>query len=147
MALSDAPEFVAEASAALLEVAVAARANAYAPYSRYAVGAAVRTSDGRTFVGVNVESASYGLTVCAERNAVAAAAAAGVRPGQLVEVAVAAPDGPHEVSPCGACRQILGEWAAPQATVHTRAVPGGRSGRHDVAALLPHAFALRPQQA
>lgn len=146
MALSDAARLVDKASAALLEVAAAARANAYAPYSRYAVGAAVRTSDGRTFVGVNVEAASYGLTVCAERNAVAAAAAAGVRPGELVAVAVAAPDGPGEVSPCGACRQVLCEWAAPRATLHTRAVPGGREASHQLAALLPHAFVLAPAE-
>lgn len=143
MALKGGPSFLAEASRALLEVAVAARAHAYAPYSDYAVGAAVRTADGRTFVGVNVESASYGLTVCAERNAVAAAAAAGVRPGELVEVALSATAKLGEVTPCGACRQVLLEWTAPGATLHTRALPDAQEATHPVASLLPHAWGHR----
>ena len=145
MALTSGPNFVEENREALLAVAQAARANAYAPYSHYAVGAAVRASDGRTFIGVNVEAASYGLTVCAERNAVAAAAAAGVRPGQLVEIAVVAPENPGEVAPCGACRQVLIDWAAPDAPVRTRALPGGAETTHTVGELLPHAFALPPE--
>ena len=90
----------------LVQAARAARAHAYAPYSGYAVGAAVLTDDGRVFAGCNVENASYGLSVCAERVAVFCAIAAGTR--RLVAAAVCTPDGG---TPCGACRQVLLEFA------------------------------------
>lgn len=90
---------------ALVAAARAARANAYAPYSRYAVGAAVRCDDGRVFTGANVENASYGATVCAERVAVWSAAAAGAR--RIVAAAVVTEGGG---SPCGLCRQVLFEF-------------------------------------
>jgi cytidine deaminase len=76
---------------------------AYAPYSRYHVGAVVRTVDGREFAGVNVENAAYPLGVCAEKSAIVAAAAAGCRPGDLAAIGITA-------SPCGGCRQWLYEW-------------------------------------
>ena len=76
---------------------------AYAPYSRYLVGAAVLTTDGRVFEGVNVENAAYPLGVCAERTALARAATEGVRPGEVEAVAITA-------SPCGGCRQWLHEF-------------------------------------
>jgi cytidine deaminase len=82
--------------------AVNVAAQAYAPYSRFLVGAAVRTRDGRIFLGVNVENAAYPLGVCAEKSALAAAATAGCRPGDLEAIAVTA-------SPCGGCRQWLVE--------------------------------------
>jgi cytidine deaminase len=85
---------------ALLEEARRAAESAYAPYSRFHVGAAVLARDGRVFAGSNVENASYGLTLCAERSALARAVAEGVRPGEVEAVAVTA-------SPCGACRQWL----------------------------------------
>jgi cytidine deaminase len=78
-------------------------ANAYAPYSSYHVGASVLTRDGRVFDGVNVENAAYPLGVCAERTAIAAAASAGVRPGEVKTIGITA-------SPCGGCRQWLYEW-------------------------------------
>jgi cytidine deaminase len=87
----------------LVARAEAAAANAYAPYSRYLVGAAVLTMDGRVFDGVNVENAAYPLGVCAEKTALAAAATAGIRPGDVSAVGVTA-------SPCGGCRQWLYEW-------------------------------------
>jgi cytidine deaminase len=91
----------------LAAAAIAVRAHAYAPASRFHVGAAVLAADGRTFVGCNVENASYGLTICAERAAVCAAVAAGVR--QLRAVAIATGlDEP--ATPCGACRQVLAEF-------------------------------------
>jgi cytidine deaminase len=82
-------------------------ANAYAPYSEYKVGAVVRTIDGREFSGVNVESAAYPLGLCAEKNAISAAAAAGVRPGDIAAIGINA-------SPCGGCRQWLHEWRIPE---------------------------------
>jgi cytidine deaminase len=90
---------------ALTEAAAAARRNAHAPYSQFAVGAAVLTAPGSIFAGCNVENASYGLTICAERAAVCAAVAAGQK--QIVAVAVATSGG-H--APCGACRQVLAEF-------------------------------------
>jgi len=85
----------------------AASRNAYAPFSKFRVGAAVLTSSGRIFTGGNVENASYGLTVCAERVAVFAAVAAGCR--QIRAVAVFA-DSPRPALPCGACLQVIGEF-------------------------------------
>ncbi len=89
----------------LIEAARRAQTHAYAPYSNFAVGAAVLGADGRVFIGCNVENSSFGLTVCAERNAVAAALVAGTRP---TAVAVIADE--EAVAPCGACRQVLAEF-------------------------------------
>lgn len=91
----------------LVELAWAAREHAYAPYSKFAVGAAVLAADGRVFPGCNVENLSFGLTNCAERVAIGTAVAAGAR--QLVAVAVVA-DTEVPISPCGACRQVLSEF-------------------------------------
>ena len=92
---------------ALVEAAWAARVNAYAPYSNFQVGAALLAADGRVFGGCNVENISYGLTNCAERVAIGAAVAAGVR--EFAAVAVVADTG-VPISPCGACRQVLAEF-------------------------------------
>jgi cytidine deaminase len=93
----------------LLERARAAAARAYAPYSNYLVGAAVRTQDGRTYEGVNVENAAYPLGICAERTAIACAVVDGCRPGDLAEIAITA-------SPCGGCRQWLHEFRIERVT-------------------------------
>ena len=91
----------------IVERAEQVAASAYAPYSNYNVGAVVRTTDGREFVGVNVENAAYPLGLCAEKNAIAAAAVAGVRPGEIAAVGINA-------SPCGGCRQWMHEWRVPE---------------------------------
>jgi cytidine deaminase len=114
---------------------------AYAPYSRFRVGAALVDADGAVFVGCNVESASYGLTVCAERNAIfAAIAAAASRPFALLAVTcLDAADG-ESCMPCGACRQIIAEHFAADAAVQI-----DRVGAFTPGELLPRAFALGPQ--
>ena len=91
----------------LYDAAVAARKNAYIPYSNFAVGAAVRCANGKIYGGCNVENASYGLCVCGERNAIFHAACAGER--EMTELCVVA-DTSGPVSPCGACRQVMREF-------------------------------------
>jgi len=128
--------------AALLAAARAARANASAPYSGFAVGAAVRAADGRMFAGCNVESSSYGLTICAERAALFAAVAAGAtgagRAPLRALCVVAA--GPRPVPPCGACRQVLFEHLAPDAPVWLVEADSGAAVRRTPAELLPDGF-------
>lgn len=120
---------------ALREAATAVREQAYAPYSRFSVGAALLATDGRIFSGANVENASYGLSLCAERSAVAQAVARGVR---AFAAAVVVAPGPAPVSPCGMCRQVLAEFA-PSFPIRCY-TPEGAVLVTSVAELLPHAF-------
>jgi len=92
---------------ALLTEARRVREMAYAPYSRFAVGAALRTKSGRVFCGCNVENLSFGLTCCAERNAVFAAIAAGEKEFEAIAIVA---DSKEPVTPCGACRQVMAEF-------------------------------------
>ncbi len=96
----------------LAESALTARLHAHAPYSKFKVGAALEHTSGRIFTGCNVENASYGLTLCAERVAVFKAISEGAMPREFTRIAVAA-DTPILTPPCGACRQILWEFCGP----------------------------------
>ena len=123
-----------DALEALVARAREARSRAYAPYSGYAVGAAVLGDDGRVFSGCNVENALYGATVCAERVALWTAVAAGLR--ELTALAVVTPNGG---TPCGFCRQVLAEFAGPDLVLAV-AGPEGRARIHRLGELLPLAW-------
>ena len=116
----------------LVDKAQEAAARSYSPYSNYAVGAVVRMKDGCEFAGVNVENAAYPLSQCAEKTAIAAAAAAGYRPGDIVAIGISA-------SPCGGCRQWLYEWQVPEVS-YCRA--DGSIGTASAAELLPDTWEL-----
>ncbi|HZC31523.1 MAG TPA: cytidine deaminase [Gaiellaceae bacterium] len=119
----------------LIRVAALQRERAYAPYSGYKVGAAVRTKRNKIHAGANVENASYGLTICAERTAVFAAVNAGDRECEAIAIVVAGDELP---SPCGACRQVLHEFGAAMRVV--LATTGGRRRATTLGELLPDAF-------
>jgi cytidine deaminase len=123
---------VRDADRELYALAETAAARAYAPYSGFHVGAAVRAHDGRVFEGVNVENAAYPLGICAERSAVARAVGEGLGPGDLDAIAITA-------SPCGGCRQWLYEFRL-QRVVYRRA--DGEFGMATPAELLPDTFEL-----
>lgn len=120
---------------ALIAAALAARENAFAPYSKFKVGAAMEDADGEIHTGCNVENATYGLTMCAERVAVFKALSEGVR--KFRRVAVAA-DTENLTPPCGACRQILWEFCGdvPVTLVNLR----GKSETYRLKELFPKAF-------
>ena len=120
----------------LLDAARAVRENAYAPYSRFKVGAAIRGASGAIYRGVNVENVAYPEGTCAEAGAIAAMVAAGET--ELVEVAVIA-DSPEPVPPCGGCRQKLAEFGAPDTPV-TLATTAGKVLHTTIGALLPGRF-------
>jgi cytidine deaminase len=120
----------------LIDFAREARKHAYAPYSNFAVGAVVESRDGRIFTGCNVENASYGLTLCAERVALGKAISEGGR--DLVRVVVTA-DTKTPIPPCGACRQLILELAGPDAEVVMTNLAGDRIFASSQA-LLPSAF-------
>src|SRR5438270_4972331 len=120
---------------ALIREAARARNNAHAPYSGFAVGAAV-LAGGKIFAGCNVENSSYPLSVCAERNAVAAAVAAGHK--RIDAVAVVG-GSRRPAAPCGGCRQVLSEFCAPDAPV-VYATPQGEKVETTLQDLLPSAF-------
>jgi cytidine deaminase len=122
----------------LVDAARAVQQHAYAPYAHFRVGAAIEADDGGVFVGCNVENASYGLTVCAERNAVAAAIAAGAKKIRAVAVVTASRPA---ASPCGACRQVLRERGSDD-TLILLASPSGPPTERRLGDLLPESFQL-----
>ena len=128
--------------AGLLRSAQQASERAYAPFSKFHVGAAILTSDGKTFLGCNVENSSFGMTNCAERTAIFTAIAEGAVNAErdLVAVAVVNKDG-VPCSPCGACRQVIYEFG-PKATVIFRA-KSGEITQTSAEELLPEGFRLR----
>jgi len=133
---------VGNKTAALVAAAAKAREGAVAPYSRFKVGAALLTRRGEIITGANVESASYGLTVCAERVALCKALTAGQRGFVALAVVARLPGGPM---PCGACRQLLAEYA-PDARIwvaDSRAL--GRVREFTVRELLPGAYSASPR--
>lgn len=120
----------------LFEAARKAQGAAYAPYSRFRVGAALRDGEGRVHAGANVENASYPVGICAEAGAIAAMVAAGGR--AIAEILVLG-EGPEPCTPCGACRQRIREFARGATPVHA-AGPDGLRQSFTLAELLPHAF-------
>lgn len=122
----------------LIEAATAARLNAHAPFSKFLVGAALELEDGRIITGCNCESASYGLTICAERVAVVKAHSEGIRSAKRVAVVA---DTKEPTPPCGACRQWLWEFCGDAEVILANLE--GEKGRYRLAQLLPLAFDAR----
>ena len=122
---------------ALIEAALAVRRNAHAPFSRFQVGAAIEDSSGRIHTGCNVENATYGLTICAERVAIFKAISEGARIRTFRRVAVAA-DTDELAPPCGACRQILWEFCGDIEIVLLN--PHGKTEIHQLKDLFPKPF-------
>jgi len=123
----------------LVEAALQARQRAYAPYSRFRVGAALLASNGQIFPGCNVENASFGVVVCAERTAGVTAIAAGVRDWQAIAVVLSGGG-----TPCGICRQFLCEFASQLTIITADAdLPGHPRRLYGLEALLPESFSAR----
>jgi cytidine deaminase len=120
----------------LFEAATSAQERAHSPYSRFPVGAAVLTEDGQIHAGCNVENASYGLSICAEQNAIARSVAEGGK--RLTALAIVATT-TAPCPPCGRCRQIAAEFARPEMPVRSRSSTG-EEARYTLGELLPHAF-------
>lgn len=125
--------------AQLVAAAIAARENAYAPYSRFSVGAAVLGTDGKIYTGCNIENVSYGMTMCAERTAIFKMVSEGCR--KFAAIAVVAGDNATDGAPCGACRQVMGEFA--DGLSETEVILASLKGDYiteTVASIMPYPF-------
>ena len=120
----------------LFDKARTVRENAHAPYSKFKVGAALRTVSGEEFIGCNVENSAYPQGTCAEAGAIAAMIAGGEK--EISEICIVA-DSPNPVSPCGGCRQKLAEFSTPSTKVHLANLHGVLES-HTLEDLLPHSF-------
>ncbi len=130
-----------EKQQALVAAARQVRDRAYAPYSKFHVGAALETEDGTVFKGCNVENISYGATICAERNAVLQAVAAGHTKFKAIAVIA---DLPKPITPCGMCRQVLGEFGGETEVICANLA--GDSMVKTVGQMLPDAFDFDPSK-
>ena len=130
-------ELSEDQQAELIEASLAVRVNAYAPFSKFYVGAAVLDDRGQITRGVNVENSSYGLTICAERTAATGAIAAGAK--RLTAIAIATPGA---ASPCGACRQFLYEFGPEMTVLLVDSDSGELQQTHGLSELLPIGFRL-----
>lgn len=124
----------------LYEIARDAAENAYAPYSEFSVGAAILTASGEIIAGCNVENGSYGLGLCAERNAITTAVAKGCKPGDIKELVIYI-DHDELFSPCGGCRQVMNEFMPANAPV-TSYNAKGESQSWTMRGLLPDGFVM-----
>jgi len=120
---------------ALVAAACIAAQNAYAPYSRFTVGAALLAEDGNIYAGCNVENASYGLTLCAERAALVQAVSRGCRAFRALAIAA-----PKPVPPCGACRQVLAEFCPPGLPIYLSGLQGDAIVQTTLGDLFPSPF-------
>lgn len=130
----------------LVEAAVAARNKAYAPYSKFSVGAAVLGVDGKIYTGCNIENVSYGMTMCAERTAIFKMVSEGCT--KFAAIAVTAGENATDGAPCGACRQVMGEFAC--SIGETEVLLASVNGDYiieTVASLMPYPFVnFKPQE-
>ncbi len=133
------PVVTAQIRTFLVKAAREAAVNAYCPYSKYPVGAAVLTLDGQIYTGCNVENVSYGLGNCAERTALFKAVSVGCREFAALAVAGGVQ---RAAAPCGACRQVLAEFCAPDMPVFIARLKGGQVTTATVGGLLPLAFKI-----
>lgn len=123
----------------LKQKAIDARSKSYSPYSKFKVGAAVLTKDGKIYIGANIENASYPLCMCAERNAIYSAYLDGCKKEDLIALAVVADCGDDICTPCGACRQVLSELFPADAPIYMGNLHG-KWEETDIKTLLPYAF-------
>lgn len=132
--------------AQLVKAAIEARENAYAPYSKFSVGAAVLGTDGKIYKGCNIENVSYGMTMCAERTALFKMVSEGCR--KFSAIAIVAGENATDGAPCGACRQVMGEFAADLA--ETEVLLASLDGSYiteTVASIMPYPFVnFKPQE-
>jgi len=124
----------------LVKAAAAAAKKAYSPYSKYRVGAALLTAGGEIFTGCNVENASYGLTICAERSAFCAAVSSGKRAFKAMAIVASGSKRPY---PCGACRQVMAEFCGPDFRIYCATAKKPRNFEElSLGKLLPKSFVM-----